>query len=211
MITNSIILHVIPLRPFLLMLYVLNLPPFFKATKFLSGELLWKQNLVPGPYVPDHPTKKLFEINGFFGSSKKPMGPLIGIKLASLLRGLIQKMELTTLKRSAQTSNPPPFGLFLLLLFSLVGLCVNWLFQMLFSMALLLKKCIWRNLVGFLILSFPTMFAGYIKPYMALNKRLVLGTLSFPNLLSTWVLLNHWLMLHYLLSITHPPLCTCEC
>jgi hypothetical protein len=139
------------------------------------------------------------------------MGPLISIKLVSLLRGLIKKMELTTLKRSAQSSNPPPFGLFLLLLFSLASLCVNWLFPMLFSMALLLKKCIWSNLVGFLILSFPTMFAGYIKPYMALNKCLALGALGFANLLSTWVSLNHWLMLHYLLSITHPPLCTCVC
>jgi transposase InsO family protein len=108
---------------------------------------------------PRPPHRKSFGINGFSVSSKKQMAPLIVTKLASLQRALIRKMVLTTPKHLVQLSSQPQFGFSWLLQCTLTGLFASWMFPMLSSMVLLLKRCLWNNLVVLLILSFRTMFA----------------------------------------------------
>ena len=65
----------------------------------------------PGPFILDHPTEKLFRTNGFSVLNKRLMVQLIAIRRELLLRGLIKRMELITLRHLALLPNLPQFVL----------------------------------------------------------------------------------------------------
>lgn len=87
--------------------------------------------------------------------------------------------------QSSWLLNLPQFELFLLLLFTLIGIYENWMFLILSCMVFYKRKSIWSNLKALFIQIFLSMFASLRSPYVDSNKPHGLG--SYANSVSTSV------------------------